>query len=290
MSAPNHRDSVHQQYITDEALRIQQEINDKYTVPATNHVEWVLSNMLWQGTETVLDLGAASGTYHDVLLRWHPDITYYGLDYSPGMLNQHPGKRLVLADAQTIPYTDDSFDVVMANDMLYHLQDIPSAIQEIRRVMRPGGTLLAATSSSQTMPQLQVLMRRAILLLARSGASQIQPPPHASDRFSLEAGTRQLARHFYAVRRADLPTQMVFPEIDPLMEYLESTRALREPQLPEGVQWEDVMMIMRQQVSHLINHLGELVINKITGVLLATDSGDFIKQFTEIKAQSEAAD
>jgi hypothetical protein len=65
------------------------------------------------------------------------------------------------------------------------------------------------------------------------------------------------------------------------MSYLESTRDLREPQLPPDVAWDDVMVIMRQQITHLINHLGELVINKLTGVLIASDNGGFIHEFVE---------
>jgi hypothetical protein len=67
------------------------------------------------------------------------------------------------------------------------------------------------------------------------------------------------------------------------MKYLESTRTLRESQLPEDVSWEDVMMIMEQQITHLVNHLGEMVVNKLTGVLVASDDGGFIHDFVKIR-------
>jgi hypothetical protein len=131
-------------------------------------------------------------------------------------------------------------------------------------------------------------MRRAIVLLTRSGASQVRPPAMASDMFALENGARFLARHFYGVIRYDLPSALVFPDIEPVMAYLESTRDLREPQLPSDVQWDDVMMIMRQQITHLVNHLGELVINKLTGVLMASDRGGFMREFMEYREKAEA--
>jgi hypothetical protein len=141
-----------------------------------------------------------------------------------------------------------------------------------------------ATNSTQTMPELQVLMRRAILLLTRTTGTQVRPPAPASDLFALENGSRMLSHHFYAVVRHDLPSKLIFPDTEPLMRYLESTRSLREPQLPEDVNWDDVMLIMNQQASHLVNHLGELAINKINGVLLATDRGDFISEFVKRQA------
>lgn len=280
MSASNNPQTVKKQYMTDKNLRIRQEIHEKYTVPQINYVEWVVNSVGWRGDETVLDVGCGSGSYFTALQKYYPDLTYHGMDFSIGMLEKHPASNnLALAEAQTLPYADESFDVVMANHMLYHLPDINLALLELRRVLRPGGVLVTATNSQQNMPELQVLMRRAIVLLSRVGASQIQPPTPSSHAFALENGARHLSQHFYAVVRHDLPSTLIFPEIEPVMAYLESTRMMREPQLPEDVAWEDVMMIMRQQITHLIHHLGELAVRKEVGVLVASDSGDFIQEF-----------
>ena len=275
---------IKQQYATDKHLLIRQKIHDKYTVPKTNYFKWVLDSAKWQGDEWVLDIGCASGSYYDPLLETHPDIKYFGMDLSMGMISKHPAKSYIgQGDVESVPFPDETFDVVMANHMLYHAINIDQAIIELKRVLKPGGVLITATNSTQSMPELQLLMRRAILLLARGGATQIEPPAPASDRFALENGCRQLAHHFYAVMRADLPSKLIFPEIEPVMDYLETTRSLREPQLPPDVNWDDVMMIMRQQVTHLVNHLGEMAINKLNGVLIATDNGDFIREFLDTK-------
>ncbi|MBC8099942.1 MAG: class I SAM-dependent methyltransferase [Armatimonadetes bacterium] len=287
MSAINDPNAVRRQYATDERIRIRQEIHEKYSVPKIDFPDWVLSNFKWRGTERVLDVGSGAGMYYPSLKRASSEINYHGADLSTGMLLKHPAyvtptDTVLLADAQHLPYTNHSFDVIMANHMLYHVSDIDAALQEFRRVLKPDGALLIATNSTQSMPELQVLMRRAIILLTRSGASQVQPPVPASDLFALENGSRQLARHFYAVVRYDLPSALVFTDIEPLMAYLESTRDLREPQLPSDVAWDDMMVIMRQQVTHLINHLGELVINKLSGALVATDQGGFIREFSRM--------
>ena len=173
--------------------------------------------------------------------------------------------------------------------MLHHVPDITMAVGELRRVLKPGGILLTATNSIQTMPELHVLMRRAIVLLTRNGAATVRAPDNPGDRYSLENGTRLLSQHFFAVVRHDLPSALVFPEVEPAMSYLESTRDLREPHLPEDVVWEDVMMIMRQQINQLIKHLGELVINKQSGVLIASDNGGFIADFVARKQGNQSA-
>lgn len=290
MSVTNNPDAVRQQYATDKSLRIRQETHEKYTVPKVDFVQWALRCYDWSGGERVLDVGCGTGGYAPVLEHQSPSTQYFGTDFSPGMLANHPLKhRVVLSDAHELPFGADSFDVIMANHMLYHVADIDRALIEFRRVLKPEGVLMVATNSINTMQELQVLMRRAIVLLTRSGASQVRPPALASDLFALENGARHLARHFYSVIRYDLPSALVFPSIEPIMAYLESTRSLREAQLPADVLWDDVMMIMRQQITHLVNHLGELVINKLTGVLLASDRGGFIREFVQYRENNHVS-
>lgn len=282
MSPNNHTDLIRRQYATDENLRIRQATHDQYTVPDRSFADWVLNRIDWQGDEVVLDVGSGNGLYYDKLMTRHPNLRYYGMDLLSNMLANHTGVEhgiLTECDVVALPFPDNTFDVVMANHMLHHVIDVHEAVSELRRVLKPGGCLMVATNSINTMPELQVLMRRAIVLLTRGGAAQVRAPEMPGDHFALENGTRVLSQHFYAVMRHDLPSALVFPEVEPAMTYLESTRDLRESYLPEDVVWDDMMMIMRQQINQLVKHLGELVINKQAGVLIASDKGGFIEEF-----------
>lgn len=280
MVSEHQGDLVRKHYSTDDHLRVRQEIHDAYTVPDRSFADWVLDRVPWHGGERILDVGCGNGLYYSKLKKRNIEFDYYGVDLMPTMAAHHPlngdSKRLMLADAEQLPYPDHSFDVVMANHMLHHVVNIEAALMEFRRVLAPGGLVVIATNSMATMPELQVLMRRAIVLLTRTGAATVRAPEMPTDRFALENGIRLLSRQFYAIVRHDLPGALVFPEVDPAMDYLESTRDLRESALPDDVVWEDVMMIMRQQINQLIKHLGELVINKQAGVLVASDDGRFI--------------
>lgn len=290
MAASNDSDLIRQQRDTEENSRIRQEIHNTYTVPQINYPEWVVTVFQWQGDERVLDVGCGSGLYHDALAAHWPDIQYCGLDLSWKMLRSHTAQtRVSVGNAQYLPFADHSFDVVMANHMLFYVADIESAILEFRRVLRPGGALMAATNSINNMAELQVLLRRAILLLARTDSGRIQTPLPISALFGLENGARMLARHFFSVARYDLPSHLLFTEIEPLMRYIETTRYSQESQLPDDVAWEDVMMIMQQQIHHLINHLGELAISKLSGVLVASDTGGAVREFVHLQGNSKNA-
>jgi SAM-dependent methyltransferase len=281
---PSHDpDVLRQQYGSDALLRLRQETHDRYSVPRVDFPEWVLSRIHWRGNERVVDVGTGTGSYYSRLHDHYPELDYIGMDLSLGMLETHALRAgtkksgLVVGDAQKMPFESGIFDAVMANHMLYHVPDLDGTILEFKRILRPGGLLITATNSVGTMPELNFLYQRALIMLSNSGSVPTPLPIH--NAYSLESGTRLLARHFYSVVRHDLPTSLVFPHADPLMEYMESIRQLREPSLPEGVYWDDVMLVMREQANRVIAALGELVIQKVSGVLIASDTGGIVRDF-----------
>ncbi len=272
--------AIQQYYATDRNLRITEEMRARYLVPQIDLASWTLNTLDWTGAESVLDIGAGTGSHYQRLLRKKPHLHYCALDLSPQMLLCHPGEggRLACADAMRLPYADDSFDVVMANNMLYHLADLDCGLREIKRVLKPAGRLLAATESLFSLPELQVLLRRAIVLLSRNGANA-EPPHPPVEAFALENGARILRRHFFAVVRHDLPAALHFPDIEPALDYVDSLRGLREHGLPADVNWDDLMLIMRQQMTQLSKLLGKLELTVQFGAMIASDKGGFIKDF-----------
>lgn len=280
MPSTNDPRAVRAQYATDNYLRIRQQTHEQYTVPKVDFPEWVLTRLEWRGDEQILDVGSGVGTYYSHALARGSNINYYAIDQSAGMLRQHPAERHVaVGDAQMLPFADGTFDLVMANHMLYHVPNVDLAIIEAQRVLKPDGVFLASTNSVQSMPEFHALFRRGMLLLSTPGQVYSQPPLPAQTNFSLENGTRILARHFYAVVRYDLPSTLVFPSIEPVMAYLESTRSIREPQLPDTILWDELMLVMREQISRVLNHFGELIVTKVTGALVASNEGGFIREF-----------
>ena len=276
--------SRQKQTLSGDALRLRQDVYDRYGVPQIDYRAWVLDRLHWRGDERVLDVGSGPGDYYTALTGRYPDVDYVGVDLAWEMLESNPARPdMAQADLAELPFASGTFDVVMANHVLFMVPDREQAIRELRRVLKPDGVLLAATNSVHTMPEFQALMRRALVLLGASGKGQVQPPQFPHHAFSLENGTRQLAQQFFAVVRYDLPTALVFPSIDPIVSFLDSTRAMREPYLPDDITWDDLMMVMREQMAALLTHFGELVINKISGVLIASDRGGFIEEFVDTR-------
>jgi ubiquinone/menaquinone biosynthesis C-methylase UbiE len=96
----------------------------------------------------LLDLGCGTGALLDDLAH---AATVVGADFSPDALafcrarSEASGSRhrLARADARALPFATDAFDCVTALDIIEHLDRDRDALGEIRRVLRPGGHLLA---------------------------------------------------------------------------------------------------------------------------------------------------
>lgn len=278
-------ESLRREYATADHLRLRQETHQRYSVPQIDFPAWVTERVQWAGVQRVLDVGAGWGYYAAAVQRHAPDVHYTAVDLSPGMMAGLPidRSRGAVADAAALPFASHTFDVVMANHMLYLMRDIPAVLAECKRVLKPGGVLVAATNSAEHMPEFTALFRRAMMLLSPQTSIYTTPPQPEHIHFALENGTRLLAHHFFAVVRHDLPAALVFREVEPAMQYLDSLRATREAQLPPDIRWDEIMVLMREQMQRVLKHFNELVVNKVSGVLLASDQGDFIRQYHTIR-------
>jgi ubiquinone/menaquinone biosynthesis C-methylase UbiE len=81
--------------------------------------------------------------------------------------------HLEQADAECLPYEDDSFDLVICHAVLHHLPDLEASLREIRRVLRPGGRCVVAGEPSVRGHQLaraaKALASAAVKAYARLG-------------------------------------------------------------------------------------------------------------------------
>src|SRR5258707_8629748 len=205
---------THQAYANDELLKVRQRTHELYSFPQLNFKEWVLDRIAWRGDERVLDIGAGPGSYFTLTRGRIPKGQLVAGDLSLGMARQaveNPDAGTVLNfDAQTLPFSDGAFDVILANHMLYHVPDLDATLVEFRRVLRPNGCMVAATNSQYNLPEFEQLIRRAYGLLGAVGPD-IEPMYPMEHNFALEDGAVRMARHFFAVERFDLPSALSFP-------------------------------------------------------------------------------
>lgn len=118
----------------------------------------------------VLEIGTGMGADH---LQWamaRPlslvgiDLTERAVDFTRQRLSLYGFKSDVrVADAERLPFSDDSFDIVYSWGVLHHSPDTSVAVAEVRRVLRPGGRALVMIYHRGSIVGLILWLRYALL-------------------------------------------------------------------------------------------------------------------------------
>ena len=124
----------------------------------------------------LLDVGCGTGW----LAEHFSDYT--GVDGSPDAVAaaSQRGRNVLLGDAdQPLPFEDASFDGVVLKDLLEHVADPVAVVAEVRRVLRPGGTVFASSPDAQRWvwddyTHRRPFTRKAFRLLFRDGGFTVE--------------------------------------------------------------------------------------------------------------------
>lgn len=133
-----------------------------------NWFTWVDARLNIPSAARVLDVGCGPGWFWNACTHLPADMTLTLLDQSAHMVEQATARLAhlniagsVVADAATLPFADNSFDVVTAMHMLYHMPDAGQALDEISRVLAPGGRCIVTTNNPRDLPQIAALSHTA---------------------------------------------------------------------------------------------------------------------------------
>lgn len=144
---------IEKQYQTTVNLNTRISIHQKYSTNKQPFGDWIMAQYEISPGFRILELGCGTadmwkGKAH--LLKDNVSLTL--TDFSAGMLEAAKANTAgfdnvsyAQVDIQSIPYADASFDMVIANMMLYHVPDLQKGLSEVSRVLKPGGKFYCAT-------------------------------------------------------------------------------------------------------------------------------------------------
>ena len=157
----------------------------------------------------LLEVGCGEGEFAERVVR-ELGAKVVALDLSPHMVERTRARGIDarVGDVQALAFADAEFDVAVANWMLYHVPDLDLGIAELGRVLRPGGTLVAATFGEDNLRELWALL------------GETDAPPHP---FSRENGEQALRLHFAHVERRDAQAEVIFPNGEAVRRYVGSS-------------------------------------------------------------------
>ncbi len=162
----------------------------------------LLGPELDSGFTRALEIGAGTGYFSLNLMRSGAIEQLTCTDISAGMVEALranaeqlglSGVRAVRADAESLPFPDSSFDLVLGHAVLHHLPDLEHAFIEFRRVLRPGGRILFAGEPSRIGDRLARLPKHTATRVAplwRAALGAAPAPPSIA-----QPGTAEHADH-----------------------------------------------------------------------------------------------
>ena len=222
-----HVEIVEDQYRSTKKLDTRISIHEKYSTNKQGFGHWILSHYQIEEGMSVLELGCGTGSMwagHEDLIRKCGRLVL--TDLSESMLEE-AGRTLrgvadieyAVVDIQKIPYANRSFDVVIANMMLYHVPELDKALQEVRRVLRPGGAFYCATFGENGMME-----------YIESLFSEYHVGQPRIYSFTLQNGQEKLQTYFKEVQRFNYEDSLAVTDLDDLLDYIASLQGLSELQ------------------------------------------------------------
>jgi SAM-dependent methyltransferase len=210
---------VSREYEDEGRFNVRQAVWNSSTGPDAHDL--VLEALREISAARILEVGSRKGELAERISR-ELGAEVVAVDQSERMveLTRVRGVHAVLGDVQDLQFEDGSFDACVAAWMLYHVHDLERGLDELARVLRLGGRLVAVTNSERSLTELWAL---------------VGEPRKTNYPFGAENGGAALARHFDSVERNDVVGIVTFPDHEAARRYIAAspTRAHLVDELPE---------------------------------------------------------
>ena len=218
---------VNEQYKNTNNLELRKSLHEKYSINKLGFQKWMFEQYPFRPQMKVLELGSGRGELwkyyfeNDTLKSYEMDITLS--DFSDGMVDclqqRYSDKNIAVKkiDILDIPFEKDTFDLIIANSMLYHVKDINLALSEVKRVLKNDGLFYCSTLGTNGMMQYlyQALDELGISYEANTNIS-----------FTLQNGAQLLKRQFGKVERYDYEDALEIDKVEDYVDYIYSMASM----------------------------------------------------------------
>ena len=256
----NEETNIIEQYKNAKNLNDRICLHEKYSTNSQGRFNWLFEKIDFSKVNRLLELGCGNGKLwqeNKIDLR---NREIFLSDISEGMVDEVRNKlgsdfNCIVADAEKIPFKDAYFDSIIANHVLFYLNDLNQGLKEISRVLKPNGVLYCSTYGSNHMKE--------ITDIVQSFDSRINLSNHSLyDVFGLENGESILKQYFTSVQRMDYQDSLEITESKPLIDYIMSCHGNQNeilgPRLSE----------FKEYIEELLQNDGKIVVTKQAGLFV----------------------
>lgn len=251
--------SIINQYMTSKNLDVRIALHEKYSQNPMGWFPWLYSQIDFQGVNRLLEIGCGSGELwknNTLNLR---NREFFLSDSSEGMVSEVREKygsafNCIVADCEKIPFKDAYFDCVIANHVLFYLQNLHQGIAEICRVLKSAGVLYCSTYGSNHMKEITALVQAfdSKITLSQTNLYEV---------FGLENGKDILNPYFSSVEVSYYPDELIADEAQPLVDYIMSCHGNQSEIIgPRLIEFKE--FIQKQLPLHITKEAGVFICKK----------------------------
>lgn len=257
----NEETNIIEQYKNAKNLNDRISLHEKYSTNKQGWFNWLFYQIDFSRVNRLLELGCGNGKLwqeNSIDLR---NREIFLSDISEGMVEEVRNKlgsdfNCIVTDAEKIPFKDEYFDSIIANHVLFYLNDLDLGLKEIRRVLKPNGILYCSTYGKNHMKE--------ITEIVQNFDSRINLSNHSLyDIFGLENGEGILKEYFFNIQRMDYKDSLEITESKPLIDYIMSCH---------GNQNE----ILGPRLNEFKEYIEELFLKKNGKIFVTKQAGLFI--------------
>lgn len=214
--------SLKNQYLNASNISARINLHSLFSQNQQGWFPWIYEQCQMKPCMEVLELGCGDGT---LWVENRPQIPAQARiilsDISEGMLRDarraigpdDPRFSFAVFDCHQLPYEDQSFDLVIANHLLFYCDDIPQVCREVLRVLKPGGIFICSAYGRHHMVEVSRLVQEfdsRIVLAANK----------LYERFGYENGYEILKPYFAATQWRLYEDSLLVSEPEPLISYV----------------------------------------------------------------------
>ena len=217
------------QYSNDNRLNARIQIYD-FCENKTNWREWVFDNLDFSNVTRVLELGCGNGILWKENIRRVPGNVHIVLsDNSQGMVytarealgGHHHQFEFEVVDACQIPFIDNNFQMIIANHILYHIENKEKVFSEIERLLIDNGFAYASTLSTRNLYELFDIISEFDKSLLFDNIQTIR-------NFNLENGEDIISGYFNIANSYIYQNDIIIRNTEPLILYLASCYSMEQ--------------------------------------------------------------
>lgn len=259
----NEETNIIEQYKNAKNLNDRISLHEKYSTNKQGWFNWLFNQIDFSKVNRLLELGCGNGKLwqeNRIDLR---NREIFLSDISEGMVEEVRNKlgsdfNCIVADAEKIPFKDEYFDSIIANHVLFYLNDLNLGLKEISRVLKPNGILYCSTYGKNHMKEITEIVQNFDSRISLSNHSLY-------DIFGLENGEDILSKYFSNIQRMDYQDSLEITESKPLIDYIMSCHGNQNeilgPRLNE----------FKEYIKELLENNGKIVVTKQAGLFICNN-------------------